>query len=256
MRRVAVKIAYLGHGFTGSQIQPGVRTVEGDVISDLKKISDMGADETDLKSASRTDRGVNALGNVIVFNTPFENNDELLRALNAVSDRIFYRSIATVGDDFNPRHANERIYRYILPRKGIDIGLAEQCASLFIGEHDLVRFCKADGRSTVMDMRSISIEEDDDVLVIEFRAEYFLWNVIRRVVAALSSVGTGKTSLDDVEKAVNGSSVSFGMARPDALTLVDVVYDHVDFISADTFSNRKEEELFILNIRKKFFGSL
>ncbi|MDR0198863.1 MAG: tRNA pseudouridine(38-40) synthase TruA, partial [Methanomassiliicoccaceae archaeon] len=180
MRRVAVKIAYLGDGFAGSQIQPGLRTVEGDVISDLKKISNLDDDRIDLRCASRTDRGVNALGNVAVFNTPFDDNFALLRALNAVSKDIFYRSIADVGGDFNPRHANERVYRYILPAAGMDPRRVRECAALFEGTHDLIRFCKHDGRPTVTDMRSVTVSEDGDVLVIEFRSEYFLWNQIRR----------------------------------------------------------------------------
>mgnify|MGYP000510815070 FL=1 len=38
MRRVAVKIAYLGDGFNGSQIQPpetGLRTVAGEILDKL-----------------------------------------------------------------------------------------------------------------------------------------------------------------------------------------------------------------------------
>ena len=35
MTRVAVKIAYLGDGFSGSQVQPGLRTVEGEVLRAL-----------------------------------------------------------------------------------------------------------------------------------------------------------------------------------------------------------------------------
>lgn len=31
MKRVAVRFAYLGDGFSGSQIQPEVRTVEGEM---------------------------------------------------------------------------------------------------------------------------------------------------------------------------------------------------------------------------------
>ena len=257
-RRVAVKIAYLGDGFAGSQIQPGLRTVEGEVLSNIMMLGNTDEKDTDLRCASRTDRGVNALGNVVVFNTCFDDDLILLKALNAVSKDVYYRSAATVEETFNPRHADERIYRYVLPAAGIDLSSAERCAALFEGEHDFARFCKADGKSTVMDMRSVKICTNDDVIVIEFRSEYFLWNMIRRIVAAISSVGRGDASLNDVRKALNGEQISFGLARPDALTLTDVVYNRIRFVkpAADMFDGRIEEEMFRWSLRKAFFVSL
>jgi len=255
MKRIAVKIAYLGGEFAGSQIQPDLRTVEGEILSDLTAIKN--CDEPDMKCASRTDRGVNALGNVVVFNTDFDDHI-LLKALNAVSKGVYYRSIATVDEGFNPRHATERIYRYVLPADGMDVGKAKECASLFVGEHDFIRFCKADDKPTVMNMRSVTVTEGDDVLTIEFRSEYFLWNQIRRIATAIASVGRGDASLDDVRNALNGGTASFGPARPDALTLIDVIYDDIEFTTpaADVFSEKVKEEMFICSLRKEFFDSL
>jgi len=255
MRRVAVKIAYLGEDFVGSQIQPGFRTVEGEVLSNLAAIKN--CDDPNVKCASRTDRGVNALGNVVVFNTDFDDN-VLLKALNAVSDGVFYRSVATVDQNFNPRHANERIYRYVLPMDGIDVGKAKECASLFIGEHDFIRFCKVDEKKTVMNMRSVAVIENDNVLTVEFRSEYFLWNQIRRIASAISSVGRGEMSLEDVVNALKGEPISIGPARPDALTLIDVVYDNIEFTApaAVPFCDKIKEEMFVCSLRKEFFGSL
>jgi len=257
MRRIAVKIAYLGDEFAGSQVQPGLRTVEGEVMSNLKALGSS-EDEVDLKCASRTDRGVNALGNVIVFSTRFDDVSVLLRALNAVSKGVFYRSAAEVDNDFNPRHADERIYRYVLPAAGIDVQLAMCCAALFEGKHDFVRFCRPDDRETVMTMRSVKLVKNDDVILIEFRSEYFLWNLIRRITAAISAVGRRDASVEDVQRALNGEMISFGVARPDALTLTDVVYRDVDFVvpADDMFDARIEEEMFRWSLRRAFFDSL
>ena len=81
-RRVAVKIAYSGKDFSGSQVQPGQVTVMGEVARVLVLTGD-GRDEEwfDLKCSSRTDVGVNALGNVIVFNTFFDDDAVMLKAL-------------------------------------------------------------------------------------------------------------------------------------------------------------------------------
>lgn len=258
MMRVAVKIAYLGCDFSGSQIQPGVRTVEGDVLSNLKMICRRSEEELDLHLASRTDSGVNALGNVAVFNTDFEDFGVLLKALNAISKGVFYRSIAVVGEDFNPRFADERRYRYVLPAAGIDAEKASECADLFLGEHDFARFCRANGKSTIMSMDSIDVSRNKDLIVIDFSARYYLWNMIRRIVAAIMSVGMGNARIEDVRNALDGRDMTFGLARPDALTLVDVVYEDLEFEvpSDDMFDTRVKEEMFRNDLRMSFFTSL
>lgn len=259
MRRVAVKIAYLGKDFSGLQIQPGFRTVVGDVLCDLDRIGGGKSQEWfDIKTAGRTDKGVNALDNVIVFNTEFEDNDDLLRALNSVSKSIFYKSSATVDVNFNPRHANARVYRYVLPSEGLDIAKVAECAQLFVGEHDFARFCKDDGKPTVTEIESISVEPSEGTIVLTFRAQYFLWNMIRKISAAVASVGRGQHTVDDVKAALNGEPINFGLARPDALTLTDVIYDYIEFREPERkgYTDRVDEELFAGKLREEFFRSL
>jgi len=258
MIRVAVKIAYLGEHFSGSQIQPDCRTVVGDVLSDLKMITKLSEEDIDLKLASRTDKGVNSLGNVAVFNSSIDDPDILLRALNAISKDIFYRSITFVDDDFNPRFAEKRLYRYVLRSDGIDVSAVRSCAILFSGEHDFTRFCKSNGKSTTLKLDPINVHTEGDMIILDFSARYFLWNMIRRIVAAIALVGKGYASLSDINDALDGKDITFGIARPDALTLVDVCYKNVEFItpSADMFDKRVDEEMFKDDIRNMFFTSL
>jgi len=258
MNRVAVKIAYLGENFSGSQIQPGCRTVEGDVLSDLRMITKMNDTDIDLRLASRTDRGVNSLGNVAVFYSGIGDPDILLRALNAVSRDVFYRSIAFVGDEFNPRFADVRQYRYVLRSDGLNIPAMRSCAGLFSGEHDFTRFCKPDGKSARLMLNPIGIREEGGMVILDFSARYFLWNMIRRITSALISVGRGDSSLSDVKDALDGKEITFGLARPDALTLLDIHYSGIEFItpSADMFDKRVGEEMFRDGLRSMFFTSL
>ena len=259
MRRVAVRIAYLGKDFCGSQYQPGFRTVMGDIIADLERISGGKTGEWfDLKAAGRTDRGVNALDNVIVFNTTFEDDDDLLRALNSVSKGIFYRAIATVDGDFNPRYANSRTYRYVLPSKGIDFEKAVECSRLFVGRHDFVRFCKDDDKPTEIDLEHVDMVMEGDRIVATFTSQFFLWNMIRKIMAAVITVGRGERSIQDVKDALDGKEINFGLARPDALTLTEVRYDGLVFHepSRSYYTDRIEEEVFCDSIRKDFLNSL
>lgn len=220
----AVKLAYDGRAFMGSQRQPGERTVEGETIEALARIGAITSPaESRFRFASRTDRGVSALGNVAAFCTDFEQG-ALLRALNAASEDLFFFAWAEVPDSFTPRRARGRWYRYLLPAEGLDLGRVRECAALFEGRHDFKRFCKPDGRSTMKTVTSVEVRQQDGLLVVDLRAREFLRNMVRRTVAAMSEVGKGRASLEEVRAALNGEDTSFGLAPAEQLTLMDIEY--------------------------------
>ncbi len=258
MIRIAIRFAYLGDRFSGSQVQPGVRTVEGEMKSTLRRVLKTTDEELNLRIASRTDRGVSALGNVAVLNSPLEDPEVLLRALNAVSDDVFYTSFALVDDDFNPRRASYRTYRYVLPSEGMDIGLARECASLFVGEHDFRRFCRPDGKPTIVTIDSIDVSEEEGAIVLTYTAEFFLWNMVRRIAAAIREVASGHSTLADVSEALEGRDVNFGIARPDALTLMDVSYEGVSFIPcrSSVLLSKTSEGEFSSGLRLGFYRAV
>ena len=256
MKRVAMKIAYLGSGFCGSQVQPGLRTVESQALEDIRKV--LKSEDPELSFSSRTDRGVNALGNAIAFRSSMDDLFTLTKALNSVSDGIFYRSYCEIGEDFNIRHASRRIYRYVLDGEGMDLGRAEACCRLFEGEHDFLRFCRYDGKPTTLTIDRISCMPSDGRLVLEFEARYYLWNMIRRISSAVEAVGKGRRSLEDVQDALDGKDVAFGVGRPEALTLQDVQYDMLVFDDADPrgILPRKREHVMDESLRLEFYRSL
>ena len=102
------------------------------------------------------------------------------------------------------------------------------------------------------------MELDGDRIVMTFTSQFFLWNMIRKIVAAIDCVGRGERSMDDVKDALNGKEINFGLARPDALTLTEVRYDYITFNepSNNYYTERVEEELFSDSIRRDFFDSL
>ena len=120
-------------------------------------------------------------------------------------------------------------------------------------------FCKVyEEKPTVTSIDSIDVAERDGYLELTFRARFFLWNMIRKIVAAIRAVASGDNSLDDVRDALGGKSVNFGIARPDALTLLEVRYDGLEFTPADpsVFNGRLTEEQHRLILRKGFLDSL
>lgn len=221
----AVMIAYDGREFTGSQRQPDKRTVEDECIRALKKIHAIDSvEDSRFRVASRTDRGVSALCNVIVFETGFRP-DLLLQALNAASETVYFYAYAEVGSDFSPRRARQRWYRYFLAfEDGMDLDLMDQAAQSFVGRHDFRRFCKAEGKGSEKAIDSIVLTRLGGMVVIDIKGREFLRNMVRRVVAALSSVSEGSSTLEDVMEALQGREVSFGLAPPEGLILMQIDY--------------------------------
>lgn len=259
-RRVAVKVAYSGKDFSGSQEQPEQFTVMGEIARVLVETGS-GRDEEwfDLKGSSRTDVGVNALANTVTFYTFFEDNNVMLKALNGATRYVHFRGVADVPDDFNVRYADTRVYRYVMPKRGMDMDKVRRCAMMFQGRHDFARFCKYDGKPTEMDLERVEVAETEDTVVITFESRYFLWNQIRRICSAVIRVGRGRTSIKDVEAALYDlEETNFGVARADALTLVDVKYNDLDFEfpPIETLRWKKEALLFTNALERDFIDGI
>lgn len=221
--RVALKIAYEGRAFHGHQRQPDVRTVEGECLAALKaaKIIRDPA-EAFFRSASRTDRGVSAVGNVIAFNTTFRPE----AALGAFNDRardVWAWAVATLPVEFHPRHALERWYRYHL-FENLPLGPLRDAAALFKGEHD-VRSFTSDPPRGLLPINDVEVARDEDMTVLDVRAPAFRRGMVRRIAAAIVGHARGDVPLSAIRAALHGERRDFGMAPAENLVLVDVRYD-------------------------------
>jgi tRNA pseudouridine38-40 synthase len=164
-------LAYDGTDFRGWQVQPGERTVQGEVQAALGRI----CGESPLPQGSgRTDAGVHALGQVASFALaapiPAEN---LHRALNrTLPPAIRILEAKTVPDTFHARHsAMGKTYEYRVFRGAIcppflapyvyacswqmDMESLQRSARLFEGRHDFLSFAATDP-----DLTSRSLEEN------------------------------------------------------------------------------------------------
>ncbi len=224
MPRLALKFGYNGSSFYGYQRQPGVRTVEGDIISACTKMQAFSEpSEADFASASRTDRGVHAIGNVVAFNTDFDP-EKLLDGLNANCRDILFHSYLTVVAAFNPRMATMRHYRYLL-YDDVDSAVLNSVLQNFVGSKDFRNFAKSDARGRFRKIDSIEAHREKECIVIDFHGRSFLHNMIRRLVAAGLSVTKGLAEEEDITRALNGGGPGgFGLAPPQYLILMDVDY--------------------------------
>jgi tRNA pseudouridine38-40 synthase len=220
--RRALKIAYDGTKFSGSQRQPEVRTVDGECIFVLRKIGAIkGAKESMYQSASRTDAGVSAAGNVIAFETAMTNR-ALLGAFNSRARDVWAWAVASVPDDFNPRHAKRRLYRYHLSGK-LDGEKADAAATLFQGRHDFRWFTRVK-TGTVKTLDSVRASRKGEFICLDVEGQSFLWGMVRRIASCVESYCLGDITLRQIERTLAGEKNDFGLARPEPLVLVDV--DH------------------------------
>lgn len=178
------------------------------------------------QTASRTDRGVHALGNVIAFDTGVAGG-AAARALAGLDPRILCRGYAAVPPDFNPRDALGRWYRYFEPLGDHDVDLWRETSQVFVGDHDFAAFSRPDEgvRSTRRRLSSFSVEVEGNLLHLDLRGSAFLWGQVRKIVAALSLVEQGRLTSMEIQQALAGRrKLSLPLAPPERLVLMDVDY--------------------------------
>ncbi|MCK5397279.1 MAG: tRNA pseudouridine(38-40) synthase TruA [Thermoplasmata archaeon] len=228
--RYALKFAYDGTQFQGYARQPDFYTTEGHIIWAMKKQKIIeSAEESKFASSSRTDKGVSAVGNVLAITTDFRK-DAILKALNTIMEGIIFYGIAEVPDDYNPRHARQRTYRYILLKSQCpELNKLKAASELFMGEQDFKLFSKTDDRHEITKLKLDSIEliQQDEYIIVEIKAHRFLWQLVRRLVSFMLAVANGEVSEEKVKEMLNGSALILASPKPmppENLLLMDVKF--------------------------------
>ncbi len=226
--RAALQIAYDGYGFFGYARQPGLRTVEEELRTILLSHN---ITIKQFRSASRTDKHVSALCNVVAFNTNI--SEEELSSIHQYStkDVIIY-GYAIVDDSFFPRYASFRQYRYFLPKNIINFELLLDALCVFIGEHNFRNFARIEPRKNpIRTIDNIVVGTDEVCLWIDFYAQTFLWHQIRRIISALIKIAKRKISKAEIQHALDHTEilVDFGLAPAEPLVLKDIFYERIHF---------------------------
>lgn len=220
--RIAMKIAYDGRAFFGHQRQPDARTVEGECLSALRAAKlILDPEEAFFRSASRTDRGVSAIGNVIAFNTPFPP-DAVVGAFNDRARDVWAWAVSSVPASFHPRHALERWYRYHL-FSDLPISSFRSAAALFVGKHRFDSFT-SDPAPGPLTINRIDVTREAGTTLFDIRARSFRRAMIRRIVAAALGSARGDIGRSEIRAALRGTRRDFGMVSPEPLFLMDVQY--------------------------------
>jgi len=221
--RYAFKIFYDGRHFHGSQMQPNVRTVEGEI---RKALSDLGITFERLRFASRTDSSVSSLGNCFSFSTDSKLIEP--RILNSrLPEDMWILAVKCVDETFDPRYAaKEKIYKYLLPSATLDIGAISGALGTLEGEHSFHNFAVLEGKNPVRRLDRVELSTNKDLAVLTFSAEGFLWQQIRRLVTALVRVGKGDLNVEDLKRHFDpGHEEKIPPSPGENLILWDIKYD-------------------------------
>lgn len=207
--RYSLIMEYAGWGFSGSQKQPKVKTVQSEIEKALKKLL-----QYDIKVifSGRTDKGVHAKNQVVHFNVPFELNlNRFLYSLNAIlSEHISVKNVQKVDKTFHSQiSAKYRWYRYTInnrPQRSVwlnktsshiyeklNVESMQKALDCLIGKHDFTSFKKVNTPNPVKEcvMYHAVISEKEGVINIDLIANRFLYNMVRIIAGTLIEIGKG-----------------------------------------------------------------
>ncbi|MEM2142877.1 MAG: tRNA pseudouridine(38-40) synthase TruA [Candidatus Thorarchaeota archaeon] len=201
------RVFYLGTNYYGSQIQPGLPTIQGELIDAISRWSGETHSEESVRLAGRTDRGVHSIGQLVLIRTGLPIS---LKEINKqLPDDITLWAFRQVPSTYEPRfEVLLRHYLYCLEISSLSLDLGRMCnaARMLIGTHDYSSLAKQDGnRPMTTTLLNIDLSIAGNVLLIDVYGTGFLWNLVRRIVTFLMDVGVGLLP-DDAARLILDSS--------------------------------------------------
>ena len=221
MTRFALTVEYDGRPFMGWQRQAHGPSVQGAIEEAVLAVT---GEPASVHGAGRTDAGVHALAmrahvDVAKDIAPFR----LSEALNA---RLRPAPVAILGcepvtDDWHARFSCiRRCYEYrIVGRRApltwekglawqvmqpLDAAAMQAGADRLVGRHDFTTFrsVNCQSASPVKTLDRLEVARDGELVTVFAQARSFLHHQVRSMVGALSFVGQGKWTPDDVTAAL------------------------------------------------------
>ena len=260
--RVRLDISYDGTDFSGWAVQPGRRTVQGDVQDALCTV--LRVPGLRLVVAGRTDAGVHASGQVAHLDLTRDvwngSRTSLLRQLAGVlAPDVRVLAVTEVPPEFDARFgAVWRRYEYRVsdraagndplsrrsvlhwPRE-LDAGAMGQAARALLGLHDFAAFCRApETGTTIRTLERFDVVRTGHLIVCTVQADAFCHSMVRSLVGAVIAVGEGRRPLEWPASLLGRErrADDVPVAPAHGLTLVEVAYPPDDQLAARTRRTR------------------
>jgi len=250
--KIALIITYDGTLFDGWQDNLSNKSIEGLL---KKAFFNLYNKPFKLDAASRTDKGVHALSQVVITSLDEDKIplSKLDLALNSqLPDQIRVKKVIAVPKDFHPSLSCKRkTYSYQLDLNLLpspfkththwhtpflkDIQAMEEAAHYLKGQKDFSSFCNSSLKpsfSDICQLDEIKFIKSDNLLTLEITADRFLYKMCRIIVGTLVDIGSGKLTLDHLKDLFKHKKRSHaGVTAPShGLFLKELNYSEFTFI--------------------------
>jgi len=248
MRNIALRLAYDGTHFAGSQWQRNGRSVQGELETAWSQLTQ---EQHRFIFSGRTDAGVHAQGQVANIRTETVHTlVTLQRALNALLPHdIAVLEVWEAASNFHARYSAQwRWYRYLMDPAlvtlpmlrhyvvhvpyPLDVAAMQAALVVLHGEHDFAAFAGAShhqGSTIRWCERALCTHIEmfgRPLIAVDLVASGFLRHMVRTLVGTLLLVGRGQLTPEGFEQVLNGRNRQ--QAGPTAaahgLTLMAVGY--------------------------------
>lgn len=229
--KIVLIMEYDGARYYGFQLQLNQPTIQGETETAIFKLT---GERRRLVTASRTDTGVHAKGQVASFLTESQLPPEtIVKALNYYLPKdIAVREAYRVDNSVNVRReAISREYRYYIwnsPTRSplirgyshfinriLNIEAMNEACQALPGEHDFASFASSVEpklKNTVRRVFEVGVTRKDEIVVFRIVANAFLPHQVRSTVGMLIRIGLGKMNLNEFYSIMN--TKKFGLAGP------------------------------------------
>jgi tRNA pseudouridine38-40 synthase len=207
MRNYKLIIEYDGRDFCGWQIQPNLRTVQGELEKVLHELT---GKRVNLVCGGRTDSGVHAYGQCANFKSTIDwGEDHIRKAIDSNSpDDITIVSCQEVDQDFharfsatarnycfriyNNRSSIRRNHYWQYPEK-INFACLKRLSQMIIGEHDFRSFCvkKSQKESNFCMVKKSHWTKKGKEFTFQISSNRFLHGMVRSLVGTMIKISAG-----------------------------------------------------------------
>ncbi|XP_045779174.1 tRNA pseudouridine synthase A isoform X1 [Maniola jurtina] len=257
-KKVAMLLGYCGVDYYGMQRNPGVPTIEEDLLKalfDAKYITEedfTNQQNAQFQRSSRTDKGVSAARQVVSLKLPLEVNIDEINSRLPPCIKVF--GIKRATNKFNSKSkCNARTYSYTLPTYVFEPSLSEterktyrisaekmtkvnEVLSVYRGTKSYHNFTEKkhyQDPSSLRYMMSFSLERVFIESEMEFaellvKGQSFMLHQIRKMVGLMIAVVRGQTDMGMMEKVFGKDKVMIPTAPGLGLLLDKVHYERYD----------------------------
>ncbi len=242
--RYFILLAYKGTHYHGWQVQPGVKTIQGELNRALSTVL---KEDIETVGAGRTDTGVHARCFVAHFDSlqkGLNRQDKFIYQLNSILPAdIAIDKVTSVPHTAHARFdALSRTYEYvIITRKDpfireyaylhtsdLDITLMNRACRILKQYHDFTSFSKihTDVKTFHCQIMEALWTLEDHHYTFTIKADRFLRNMVRAIVGTMMDVGQKKIDLETFRQIVDTKNRSTaGRSVPaQGLFLTDIKY--------------------------------